>query len=62
MEILNVIGQRIRILVEEIVEPGCYSVQWDGRDDAGQIVTTGMYIVRVRTRKNGYVGKLLMIR
>ncbi|OVE79413.1 hypothetical protein BVY01_02635 [bacterium I07] len=36
IEIFNMMGQRIRILVEEDKVAGQYSVQWDGRDDSCQ--------------------------
>jgi len=62
MEIKNILGQQIRILVDEMLEPGRHHVPWNGSDDAGHMVTSGMYIVKVQTRENTYVGKLLMIR
>ncbi len=45
--IYNCIGQRIRNLITaEYKETGQYTVVWDGRDDAGNSVSSGVYLCR----------------
>ncbi len=36
-------GLLVRRLVDELASPGFYSVSWDGRNDAGQVVASGVY-------------------
>jgi len=40
-------GKVIKTLVEGRQETGSNSVVWDGRDDSGRIVSSGMYICRI---------------
>ena len=48
-EIFDLGGRRIRLLEEQrSVSAGAYSIPWDGRDEAGDLVPPGMYAVRLR--------------
>ena len=47
LKIFNILGQEVRTLVDEIQEPGYYSVTWDGKDSFGNDVTSGMYFYRL---------------
>lgn len=42
--IYNVLGKRVRQLFTGILNPGRYSILWDGRNDMGASLPTGMYI------------------
>ncbi len=48
LEIYNPIGQRVRTLVNRRQAAGRYTVQWDGRNDAGQPVASGVYIYQLK--------------
>ncbi len=61
--IYNVLGQRVRMLVDhEQRAAGRYSVVWDGRDDAGSTVGSGMYFYRLETGNVAIVKKMLMLK
>jgi hypothetical protein len=60
--IFNVNGQRIRVLERTHKAPGRYRVQWDGRNDNGSTVASGMYFYRLRTGRFTAVRKMLLIR
>lgn len=47
--IYNATGELVRTLVNERQAAGSYEVIWDGRDDAGHMVTSGVYIGRLVT-------------
>ncbi len=53
LEVLNRRGERVRLLVDEIQEPGDYAVPWDGKDDDGRFVVSGDYLYRITTRVAG---------
>ena len=61
LEIYNLLGQRIRALVDEVQAAGAYRVHWDARDDAARRVSTGIYFTRlhypggVQTRRMLYL-------
>ena len=46
--IYNVLGQRVRTLVEAEQTSGRYEVVWDGRDDAGRQAASGVYVYQLR--------------
>ena len=46
LEIFDLNGRRLR-LVERHLSSGGYSQQWDGRDDVGQVVPPGLYLLRI---------------
>ena len=47
--IYNLLGKNIRRLVDEQQGPGYYSVMWNGKNDAGVTVPSGVYIYELRT-------------
>ncbi|MBN2288540.1 MAG: T9SS type A sorting domain-containing protein [Candidatus Glassbacteria bacterium] len=57
LRVFNLRGRLVRVLVDEIKEAGNYTVFWDGMDDAGRQIASGVYLYRmkagnfVRTRK-----------
>ena len=57
--IYNMLGQEIRTLLKEDQEAGFHSVQWDGRNEAGIRVSTGVYICRMKA--GNYVKSIKML-
>jgi flagellar hook assembly protein FlgD len=45
--IYNILGQKVKTLVNERQTAGYKSVLWDGRNDYGQPVSSGIYIYRI---------------
>jgi hypothetical protein len=45
--IYNVRGQLIRLLLDEDKEPGRYMLNWDGRNNRGERVGSGLYLYRM---------------
>ena len=48
LTIYNVLGQRIRNLISQKYAAGEHDVNWDGRDDSGEIVNSGVYLYRIK--------------
>lgn len=46
LTVYNSLGQKIRTLVRNFQQPGSYQAVWDGRNDAGEVVGSGMYLYR----------------
>ncbi len=59
--IYNQLGQRVRTLVDQTRPAGRYKVSWDGTDDFGKKLTSGVYFYRLEsdqfqaTRKMVYI-------
>jgi len=47
LEILNIVGQHVRTLLEKEVLAGRHAVIWDGRDHNGVVVASGVYVYRL---------------
>jgi hypothetical protein len=47
LAIYDVAGRRVAVLFDGIVERGDHDVEWDGRDVAGHLVSSGIYLVRL---------------
>jgi len=43
LKIYNILGQQVKTLVDGAVVPGRHSVTWDGTDQGGHSVATGIY-------------------
>jgi hypothetical protein len=62
IELYNVTGQKIRTLLDGTMGAGYHSVAWNGRNDAGQKVVSGMYLYRMRADGFSAARKLVVIR
>jgi len=63
LTIYNMLGQRIRSLVEKINQSeGTHTSRWDGRDDAGKQVPSGIYIYRMQAGEFVQSRKLMLLR
>jgi len=47
LRVFDVAGRRVRTLVDEVQGPGNYRVIWNGRDDSGFRVSSGVYFYRI---------------
>ena len=48
LAIYNVMGQKERELIAGIVPSGTHTVRWDGRDDSGAAISSGVYFCRLK--------------
>lgn len=60
--IRNTSGQSIRTLVRGIREPGLNRVVWDGRDDSGRPVPTGIYLCDLSAESKRLIRKLTVLK
>lgn len=49
ISIYNLLGQRVRDLVDESFANGVQEVSWDGRDNTGRLLSSGTYIYRMQS-------------
>jgi hypothetical protein len=62
LEIFNVLGQLVKTLMEEVREAGYYRVSWDGRNDEGAFMPSGVYLYRLTTSRFTDTKKMVMMR
>ena len=62
LEIYDVTGRKICTLVNEPKEAGTHQVMWDGQDDHGNSVASGVYVYRIQTGDFVQSKKLLFMK
>ncbi|MBN2093389.1 T9SS type A sorting domain-containing protein [candidate division KSB1 bacterium] len=62
LSVYNLLGAHIRTLMNETKEIGYYSVYWDGRDESGVTVPGGIYLYRLKTKRNNQIKKMILLK
>ncbi len=62
LAVYNILGHRIRMLMEGVRPAGEFQVTWDGRDEAGRQVASGIYIYRLEAQGQSQTRKLTLMR
>jgi tetratricopeptide (TPR) repeat protein len=60
--IYNFLGQKIRTLFEGQMPAGWHNVTWDGADDSGNQVGSGVYLLQMKTEGFNSVQKMTLLR
>jgi len=60
--VFNVLGQKVRELVNETQKPGYHSIVWDGADNLGDKVATGIYFYRLKAGEFTQSRKMALIK
>ena len=62
LEIFNILGQRIRTLISDNMPAGFHQAVWDGCDETGKPVASGVYFTRLRSGE--YLGyrKMMLLK
>ncbi|MBN1886118.1 MAG: hypothetical protein JW876_11440 [Candidatus Krumholzibacteriota bacterium] len=62
LDLYDVAGRKIRSLFSEIRDAGRHRVSWDGLDDHGRPVASGVYFCRLRAGVYEATGRLVLVR
>ncbi len=62
LEIFNVNGQKVRILISGILSAGNHVVSWDGKDNNSKQLPSGIYIYRLVTNQNSSSNKMMLLK
>ena len=63
LEVHNLLGQRVRRLVNEVqLLAGHHTVTWDGTDDLGHPVASGVYLYRLRARHHDRTRTMVLVK
>jgi len=61
LDVYNILGERVRTLVDADLSAGYHSVIWDGRDAGGEEVGSGVYFYHIRAEQYSATRKMLLI-
>jgi hypothetical protein len=62
LRIYDTAGRLVRVLTDELREAGSYEAFWDGRDDGGMRVASGVYFYRLRAGAFSRTNKMVLLR
>jgi len=62
LEVYNTKGQRVKTLVDGVRGVGNHNVVWNGQDDSGRAVSSGIYFYRMTTGDFVSVKKMVMVK
>lgn len=58
--VYNLLGQKVKSLFNEEISPGEKSVNWNGTNEAGDTVSSGLYIYKISADGKFYSGKMIL--
>ncbi len=62
LTIYNLLGQKVAMLVDQIQQSGTYTANWNGTNDGGMAVTSGLYLYRLNAGSFVATKKMLLIK
>lgn len=62
MEVYTLTGRLVRTLLDDSVGAGAHQVAWDGKDNLGKDVGSGVYYYRVHLKDDTLAGKMILLR
>ncbi|OGG48994.1 MAG: hypothetical protein A3F84_14250 [Candidatus Handelsmanbacteria bacterium RIFCSPLOWO2_12_FULL_64_10] len=60
--VYNLLGQVVRDLVDDYRTSGSHTVTWDGKDAAGRIVASGIYLYRIEANRFSAVRRMVVVK
>ena len=48
LRVYNLLGQPVRSLVQRVLTSGEHKFFWDGKDDRGEVLSSGVYFYQLR--------------
>lgn len=62
LSLYNVLGQKVRTLVDGEQAVGTHTILWDGRDSAGRFVSSGVYFYRIESDSSVDTKKMVLLK
>jgi hypothetical protein len=62
LEIFNILGQKVKTLVDQYKDAGHYSILWDGTNNSGIKIASGVYFSRLLAGDRVEIKKMLLLK
>ncbi len=62
LEIFNILGQSVRTLINESLYPGQHSIIWDGKNENGSQMASGVYLYRLKIGDTSKARKMMLLK
>jgi hypothetical protein len=62
LDVFNIVGQKVKTLVDQNMNAGKYVADWDGKDEKGNSVSSGIYFYRMDAGDFSDIKKMLLVK
>ncbi|HUU28327.1 MAG TPA: choice-of-anchor D domain-containing protein [archaeon] len=62
LKVYDIRGRLVRTLVDGTPQPGTHEIFWDGTDEAGQRVSSGVYVYRMLAGSEAFTRKMVLVK
>jgi hypothetical protein len=62
LEIFDITGRQVRSLVQQIQQAGRYTITWDGRNEQGEALASGVYLYQLRAGSFVQTRRMALVR
>ncbi len=62
IDIFNILGEKVKTLMDQHLKAGRQLVEWDGKDESGEEVASGVYFYRLQTKDFTQTKKMVLMR
>ena len=62
VEVYNILGQKVKTLVQDDKSRGLHSVIWNGKDDNSNPVSSGIYLYKIKSGKYSKTKKMILMK
>ncbi len=62
LTIFNMLGQKVKVLENAYLAAGTHTYRWNGRDQLGQSVSTGVYLYTLTDGKKSITKKMALMK
>ena len=60
--IYDIAGREIRTLVNKTLDKGLYTARWDGRNSAGEVAASGVYLYMLKSGSFSTVKRMVLLK
>ena len=62
LEVFNIMGQSINTLIDEELNAGEHTIEWDSRNTSGQVVSSGIYFYKLQAGDQTDSKKMMLLK
>ncbi len=62
IEVFNIVGQKVKTLIDGQIPAGYHTVSWNGKNELGQPVSSGLYLYKFTSENNFASKKMLLLK
>ena len=62
INIYNILGEKVKTLINEEKDTGNYQIKWNGKDDAGNIMKSGVYLYKIQAGAFQQSQKMILLK